>query len=146
MCKTNESLIYEEKANTALDALLVSLFFVRPLIVNISSILAQYQEAAKKETHHRIELQSRSVNIKQPVTVRYFTVLYVQNLLSDPFIRSFNLLFFSLQLTAIDRLLAEKKADVDRIEKAPRRVCVIRDHFKGQQDVLGMVMSWKERP
>ncbi|XP_019127178.2 structural maintenance of chromosomes flexible hinge domain-containing protein 1 isoform X1 [Larimichthys crocea] len=71
---------------------------------------AQYQEAAKKETHHRIELQSRSVNIKQPVT-----------------------------LTAIDRLLAEKKADVDRIEKAPRRVCVIRDHFKGQQDVLGMV-------
>lgn len=94
MCKRNESLIYEEKANTALDALLVSLFFVRPLIVNISSILAQYQEAAKKETHHRIELQSRSVNIKQPVTVRFFTVLYVQNLLSDSFIRRFNLLFF----------------------------------------------------
>ncbi|XP_068566073.1 structural maintenance of chromosomes flexible hinge domain-containing protein 1 isoform X2 [Cebidichthys violaceus] len=39
----------------------------------------------------------------------------------------------------IDRVLNEKKAEVDRILNTPRRVCSIRDHFSGQQDVLGMV-------
>ncbi|XP_071341029.1 structural maintenance of chromosomes flexible hinge domain-containing protein 1 isoform X2 [Trachinotus anak] len=39
----------------------------------------------------------------------------------------------------IDRLLQEKTADVDRILKIPRRVFSIRDNFRGQQDVLGMV-------
>ncbi|XP_041817440.1 structural maintenance of chromosomes flexible hinge domain-containing protein 1 [Chelmon rostratus] len=39
----------------------------------------------------------------------------------------------------VDRLIAEKTAEADRILKMPRRVCSIRDPFRGQQDVLGMV-------
>ncbi|XP_054478573.1 structural maintenance of chromosomes flexible hinge domain-containing protein 1 [Anoplopoma fimbria] len=39
----------------------------------------------------------------------------------------------------IDRLLKEKKTEVDRIQQTPRRVCSIPDPFSGQQDVLGMV-------
>ncbi|XP_068438024.1 structural maintenance of chromosomes flexible hinge domain-containing protein 1 isoform X2 [Clinocottus analis] len=39
----------------------------------------------------------------------------------------------------VDRLLKEKETEAYRILNTPRRVCSIRDAFKGQQDVLGMV-------
>uniref|UniRef100_A0A4W6CIV4 Structural maintenance of chromosomes flexible hinge domain containing 1 n=1 Tax=Lates calcarifer TaxID=8187 RepID=A0A4W6CIV4_LATCA len=39
----------------------------------------------------------------------------------------------------IDRLLNDKTIQADEILKIPRRVCSIRDNFRGQQDVLGMV-------
>ncbi|XP_040922027.1 structural maintenance of chromosomes flexible hinge domain-containing protein 1 isoform X2 [Toxotes jaculatrix] len=39
----------------------------------------------------------------------------------------------------VDRLLKEKMKKAETILKMPRRVCSIRDNFKGQQDVLGMV-------
>ncbi|XP_070842775.1 structural maintenance of chromosomes flexible hinge domain-containing protein 1 [Chaetodon trifascialis] len=39
----------------------------------------------------------------------------------------------------IDRLIAEKKAEANRIARLIRRVCSIQDDFQGQQDVLGMV-------
>nr|CBN82077.1 Structural maintenance of chromosomes flexible hinge domain-containing protein 1 [Dicentrarchus labrax] len=39
----------------------------------------------------------------------------------------------------INRMLEEKSAEANRILNMPRRVCSIPDHFKGQQDVLGMV-------
>lgn len=39
----------------------------------------------------------------------------------------------------LERLLTEKITEADRIQKMPRRHCSIQDHFKGQQDVLGMV-------
>ncbi|XP_076617902.1 structural maintenance of chromosomes flexible hinge domain-containing protein 1 [Chaetodon auriga] len=42
-------------------------------------------------------------------------------------------------LPDIDRLIAEKKAEANRILGVHRRVCSIRDDFQGQQDVLGMV-------
>ncbi|XP_034002862.1 structural maintenance of chromosomes flexible hinge domain-containing protein 1 isoform X2 [Trematomus bernacchii] len=38
-----------------------------------------------------------------------------------------------------DRLITRKRAEIDKIMKAPRRVCSLQDHYKGQQDVLGMV-------
>ncbi|XP_031148736.1 structural maintenance of chromosomes flexible hinge domain-containing protein 1 isoform X2 [Sander lucioperca] len=39
----------------------------------------------------------------------------------------------------IDRLLNQKKMEANRVLHTPRRVCSLRDHFCGQQDVLGMV-------
>ncbi|KAK9527625.1 hypothetical protein VZT92_014171 [Zoarces viviparus] len=39
----------------------------------------------------------------------------------------------------IDRVLKEKRTEIDAILKTPRRVCTIRDPFSGQQDVLGTV-------
>ncbi|KAK1885165.1 Structural maintenance of chromosomes flexible hinge domain containing protein 1 [Dissostichus eleginoides] len=38
-----------------------------------------------------------------------------------------------------DRLITEKRAEIEKIMKVPRRVCSLQDHYKGQQDVLGMV-------
>ncbi|XP_033494631.2 structural maintenance of chromosomes flexible hinge domain-containing protein 1 [Epinephelus lanceolatus] len=42
-------------------------------------------------------------------------------------------------IAGIDKLLNEKKTEIDRILRMPRRVCSISDPFKGQQDVLGKV-------
>ncbi|XP_075936473.1 structural maintenance of chromosomes flexible hinge domain-containing protein 1 isoform X2 [Anarhichas minor] len=39
----------------------------------------------------------------------------------------------------IERVLKEKRTEIDMILKMPRRVCSIRDQFSGQHDVLGMV-------
>ncbi|XP_078137302.1 structural maintenance of chromosomes flexible hinge domain-containing protein 1 isoform X2 [Sander vitreus] len=39
----------------------------------------------------------------------------------------------------IDRLLHQKKMEASSLLHTPRRVCSLRDHFYGQQDVLGMV-------
>ncbi|XP_018549169.2 LOW QUALITY PROTEIN: structural maintenance of chromosomes flexible hinge domain-containing protein 1 [Lates calcarifer] len=44
-----------------------------------------------------------------------------------------------LSIPDIDRLLNDKTIQADEILKIPRRVCSIRDNFRGQQDVLGMV-------
>ncbi|XP_056220840.1 structural maintenance of chromosomes flexible hinge domain-containing protein 1 [Seriola aureovittata] len=44
-----------------------------------------------------------------------------------------------LSIPDIDKLLKEKNIEADRILKMPRRVYSIRDNFRGQQDVLGMV-------
>lgn len=41
----------------------------------------------------------------------------------------------------IDRLLKEKRTVADRILEMPRRVFTLRDNYRGQQDVLGMVME-----
>ncbi|XP_034069913.1 structural maintenance of chromosomes flexible hinge domain-containing protein 1 isoform X3 [Gymnodraco acuticeps] len=38
-----------------------------------------------------------------------------------------------------DRLITEKRAEIEKIMKTRRRVCSLQDHYKGQQDVLGMV-------
>uniref|UniRef100_A0A3B4YKE3 Structural maintenance of chromosomes flexible hinge domain containing 1 n=1 Tax=Seriola lalandi dorsalis TaxID=1841481 RepID=A0A3B4YKE3_SERLL len=52
----------------------------------------------------------------------------------------FFLLFFNKTLKLdIDKLLKEKNIEADRILKMPRRVYSVRDNFRGQQDVLGMV-------
>ncbi|XP_034998509.2 structural maintenance of chromosomes flexible hinge domain-containing protein 1 isoform X1 [Hippoglossus stenolepis] len=42
-------------------------------------------------------------------------------------------------IPAIDRLLTEKTKEAYGIRTAAKRVCSIRDDFRGQQDVLGMV-------
>ncbi|KAF0024928.1 hypothetical protein F2P81_021809 [Scophthalmus maximus] len=44
-----------------------------------------------------------------------------------------------ISIPDIDRLLKENTTEADRILRDPRRVCSIRDNFRGQQDVLGMV-------
>uniref|UniRef100_A0A8B9H856 Structural maintenance of chromosomes flexible hinge domain containing 1 n=1 Tax=Astyanax mexicanus TaxID=7994 RepID=A0A8B9H856_ASTMX len=41
--------------------------------------------------------------------------------------------------TVIDSLIAQKKADMERIQNAPRRKCTMPDPFKGSPDVLGKI-------
>ncbi|CAJ1082502.1 structural maintenance of chromosomes flexible hinge domain-containing protein 1 isoform X3 [Xyrichtys novacula] len=43
-------------------------------------------------------------------------------------------------IPAIDRLITERKTKAEQIQKAPRRVCTLRNPFGGQQDVLGMII------
>uniref|UniRef100_A0A8C4HPB8 Structural maintenance of chromosomes flexible hinge domain containing 1 n=1 Tax=Dicentrarchus labrax TaxID=13489 RepID=A0A8C4HPB8_DICLA len=45
----------------------------------------------------------------------------------------------TLRIMVSSLMLEEKSAEANRILNMPRRVCSIPDHFKGQQDVLGMV-------
>lgn len=70
----------------------------------------QYLEACRKEAHLRTELNNRNMKIAETVSS-----------------------------ADIDRLLSEKKTEAHRIYQMPRRVFTIRDQFRGQQDVLGMV-------
>uniref|UniRef100_A0A8B9H4E5 Structural maintenance of chromosomes flexible hinge domain containing 1 n=1 Tax=Astyanax mexicanus TaxID=7994 RepID=A0A8B9H4E5_ASTMX len=40
---------------------------------------------------------------------------------------------------SVDSLIAQKKADMERIQNAPRRKCTMPDPFKGSPDVLGKI-------
>ncbi|XP_044033095.1 structural maintenance of chromosomes flexible hinge domain-containing protein 1 isoform X2 [Siniperca chuatsi] len=71
---------------------------------------SQHMDASRKEVIHRNELNKRNVKIAPTASI-----------------------------PDIDRLLTEKTAEADTFRTMPRRVCSIRDHFSGQQDVLGMV-------
>uniref|UniRef100_UPI0037E73A68 structural maintenance of chromosomes flexible hinge domain-containing protein 1 n=1 Tax=Semicossyphus pulcher TaxID=241346 RepID=UPI0037E73A68 len=68
------------------------------------------QDAIKKEADQREKLNERNMIIAPNVSV-----------------------------PNLERLEAEKTAEAEGIRNTPRRVCSIRDSFRGQQDVLGMV-------
>ncbi|XP_034562664.1 structural maintenance of chromosomes flexible hinge domain-containing protein 1 isoform X2 [Notolabrus celidotus] len=68
------------------------------------------QDAEKKESIMRTELISKKLIEQQNVNMLH-----------------------------VDQLLKEKEANAQQIWQGPRRVCKLRDPFKGQQDVLGMV-------
>ncbi|XP_070783878.1 structural maintenance of chromosomes flexible hinge domain-containing protein 1 [Enoplosus armatus] len=73
-------------------------------------LTSTYQGASTREAVQRNELIKRNVRIAQTASV-----------------------------PDVDRLLTEKTTEAERILNMPRRVCSFPDHFRGQQDVLGMV-------
>ncbi|XP_047424632.1 structural maintenance of chromosomes flexible hinge domain-containing protein 1 isoform X2 [Mugil cephalus] len=76
----------------------------------LQMLTALHQDLSMKEAYFRNELDRRNLKIPQPASS-----------------------------TSIDRILKEKKTEADQILKTSRRVCTLRDNFRGQQDVLGMV-------
>ncbi|XP_045903847.1 structural maintenance of chromosomes flexible hinge domain-containing protein 1 isoform X2 [Micropterus dolomieu] len=76
----------------------------------LTLLTKQHLDYKTKEAMHRRELNKRNVKIPQTVSI-----------------------------PDIDRLLTEKTAEAGMLLNVPRRVCSIRDHFRGQPDVLGMV-------
>ncbi|KAM9337171.1 structural maintenance of chromosomes flexible hinge domain-containing protein 1 [Symphorus nematophorus] len=76
----------------------------------LEMLTKQHLEASRKEAEQRNELIKRDVRVAPDVSV-----------------------------PDVERLIAEKKTETNRIQSLSKRVCTIRDDFSGQQDVLGMV-------
>nr|XP_046226933.1 structural maintenance of chromosomes flexible hinge domain-containing protein 1 isoform X2 [Scatophagus argus] len=73
-------------------------------------LTSQHLEASRKEAEKRRTLSMKNVEIAESVSI-----------------------------ADVDRLLTEKTTEADRILSMSRRVCTIRDQFRGQPDVLGTV-------
>ncbi|XP_068199781.1 structural maintenance of chromosomes flexible hinge domain-containing protein 1 isoform X2 [Antennarius striatus] len=76
----------------------------------IQLLTNQHRDACSKENEQRTALNIKNVDISPSATI-----------------------------PVIKGLIQKCTAEVDQILKTPRRVCSIRDTFRGQQDVLGMV-------
>ncbi|XP_022533343.2 structural maintenance of chromosomes flexible hinge domain-containing protein 1 isoform X1 [Astyanax mexicanus] len=75
-----------------------------------SELESQVRDASSRETQCKSELSKSGIDVSKLRTV-----------------------------SAVDSLIAEKKADMEKIQNAPRRKCTMPDSFKGSPDVLGKI-------
>ncbi|KAI4890516.1 hypothetical protein NFI96_011443 [Prochilodus magdalenae] len=75
-----------------------------------TELKSQVQDASDKETHLKSELSKSSIDISNLTNV-----------------------------SAIEELIAQKKAELEKIQNKPCRKCTIPDPFKGSPDVLGKI-------
>uniref|UniRef100_A0A8B9H2U2 Structural maintenance of chromosomes flexible hinge domain containing 1 n=1 Tax=Astyanax mexicanus TaxID=7994 RepID=A0A8B9H2U2_ASTMX len=75
-----------------------------------SELESQVRDASSRETQCKSELSKSGIDVSKLRTV-----------------------------SAVDSLIAQKKADMERIQNAPRRKCTMPDPFKGSPDVLGKI-------